>query len=85
MKDNPRAVKVVQTAAQMSGWGKRKLAAGRALGASYTNYGGAHQAIIAEISLDKTTGAPECTLFGPRSIPASPSIRRMRFIRWKAR
>ncbi len=57
MKDNPRAVKVIQTAAQMSGWGKRKLAAGRALGASYTNYGGAHQAIIAEVSLDKATGA----------------------------
>ena len=50
-------MKVVQTAAQMSGWGKRKLAAGRARGASYTNYGGAHQAIVAEISLDKATGA----------------------------
>lgn len=57
MKGDPRAVKVIETAAQISGWGKRKLAAGHARGAAYTNYGGAHQAIVAEVSLDKSTGA----------------------------
>lgn len=57
MKGDPRAVKVIETAAQISGWAKRKLAAGHACGAAYTNYGGAHQAIVAEVSLDKSTGA----------------------------
>jgi isoquinoline 1-oxidoreductase beta subunit len=57
MKGDPRAVKVIETAARMSGWGKHKLAADHALGASYTNYGGAHQAIIAEVSLDRAAGA----------------------------
>ncbi len=49
LKGQPRGQKVVQTAADMAGWRKRKLAAGRALGIAYTNYGGAHQAIVAEV------------------------------------
>lgn len=57
MKHDARAVKVIETAAAMSRWGKHKPGAGRALGAAYTNYGGAHQAIVADVSLEKATGA----------------------------
>jgi isoquinoline 1-oxidoreductase subunit beta len=57
MKDDPRAVKVIETAAHMAGWGRHKPAAGHALGAAYTNYGGAHQSIVAEVALDKASGA----------------------------
>lgn len=56
MKDEPRAVKVIETAAAMSRWGRRRLPAGHALGASYTNYGGGHQSIVAEVSLDRSSG-----------------------------
>lgn len=57
LQREPRAMKVIETAANLSGWKRRKLAAGHALGAAYTNYGGAHQAIVAEVSLDKSSGA----------------------------
>jgi len=57
LRGEPRAVKVIETAAKLAGWGKRRLAAGHALGAAYTNYGGAHQAIVAEVSLDNASGA----------------------------
>jgi isoquinoline 1-oxidoreductase subunit beta len=57
MKDDPRAVKVIETVAAMSRWGKHRPPSGHGLGASYTNYGGAHQAIVADVSVDKATGA----------------------------
>jgi len=57
LKDTPRGQQVLRTVADMAGWGKRKPAAGRALGVAYTNYGERHQAIIVEVSLDKSTGA----------------------------
>ncbi len=57
LKDEPRAVAVVKAAAEMSGWGKKKLPAGHAIGFAYSNLIRGFQAGAVEISLDKSTGA----------------------------
>lgn len=56
LKSDPRATAVVKAAAEMSGWGKRKLAAGHAMGFAYSNLIRGYQAGAVEISLDKATG-----------------------------
>jgi isoquinoline 1-oxidoreductase subunit beta len=57
LKDDPRATAVVKAAAEMSGWGKRKLPAGHAMGFSYSNLIRGYQAGAVELSLDKQSGA----------------------------
>jgi isoquinoline 1-oxidoreductase subunit beta len=57
LQHEPRAQAVVKAAAEMSGWGKRKLPAGRALGIAYSNLIRGYQAVAVEISLDHKTGA----------------------------
>jgi isoquinoline 1-oxidoreductase beta subunit len=54
LKDTPRAIKVVERAAQMAEWGKKRD--GRALGFAYLDYSGSQVAGIAEISLDRGSG-----------------------------
>ena len=57
LKDEPRGQAVVKAAAEMSGWGKKKLPAGHAIGFAYSNLIRGYQAGAVEISLDKATGA----------------------------
>jgi isoquinoline 1-oxidoreductase beta subunit len=57
LKDEPRGQAVVKAAAEMSGWGKKKLPAGHAIGFAYSNLIRGYQAGAVEISLDKSTGA----------------------------
>lgn len=57
LKDDPRAVAVVKAAAEMCGWGKRKLPAGHAMGFAYSNLIRGYQAGAVEVSLDKQSGA----------------------------
>jgi len=57
LKDDPRAVKVLQSCAEMAEWGKRKLQAGHALGVAFTTAVGGYQAAIVEVSLDRAGGA----------------------------
>ena len=57
LKDDPRATAVVKAAAEMSGWGKRKLPAGHAMGFAYSNLIRGYQAGAVEVSLDKQSGA----------------------------
>jgi isoquinoline 1-oxidoreductase beta subunit len=55
LKDEPRAVAVVQAAAKMAGWGKKR-AKGRAVGLAYSNAIRGHTALAAEISVDRASG-----------------------------
>jgi len=55
LKNMPRGRKVVETAAQMANWGKKRE--GRALGAAFVNYSNTPIAGVVEISLDRPTGA----------------------------
>jgi isoquinoline 1-oxidoreductase beta subunit len=57
LKNEPRAQAVVKAAAEMSGWGKKKLPTGHAIGFAYSNLIRGYQAGAVEISLDKSTGA----------------------------
>lgn len=57
LKSDARAQGVVKAAAEMSGWGKKKLPAGHAMGFAYSNLIRGYQAGAVEISLDKSTGA----------------------------
>src|SRR5271166_807816 len=54
MKSSPRAVKVVERAAQMADWGRKRE--GRGLGFAYIDYSGSQVAGIAEVSLDRRSG-----------------------------
>ncbi len=56
LKAEPRAQHVLKTAAEMSGWGKRKLPAGHALGIAYSNLIRGFQAVAVEVSLDQKSG-----------------------------
>ena len=56
LKDAPRAQHVLKTAAEMSGWGKRKLPAGHALGIAYSNLIRGFQSVAVEVSLDQKSG-----------------------------
>jgi isoquinoline 1-oxidoreductase beta subunit len=53
LKDNPRAIRVLQLAAQRSGWGHRTPPAGHALGLAYSGDLKSFMAVVVEISLDK--------------------------------
>jgi isoquinoline 1-oxidoreductase beta subunit len=55
MKDNPRGVKVLETAARMANWTEKR--ANRGLGIAYSSDCGSHTAMVAEISLDEAAGA----------------------------
>lgn len=55
MKDLPRHLTILDKAATMSGWGT-PLAAGRARGLAFSDYGGSYTAGVVEISLNKETG-----------------------------
>ena len=55
MRNHPRALKVLETVAEMAGWGK-KLPAGRAMGIAFAERSGSPGAGICEISLDRSTG-----------------------------
>ena len=54
LKNTPRALKVVERAAQMAEWGRKRE--GRALGLAYIDYSGSQLAGIAEVSLDRASG-----------------------------
>src|SRR5215510_8897767 len=51
---NPRGSRLIERAAQMADWGRRRE--GRALGLAYIDYSGTQLAGIAEISLDRRSG-----------------------------
>lgn len=55
LHQTPRAIRVVERAAEMANWG-RTPAAGRALGFAFLDYSGSQVAGIAEISLDRGNG-----------------------------
>ncbi|MDZ4707448.1 MAG: molybdopterin cofactor-binding domain-containing protein, partial [Saprospiraceae bacterium] len=55
MKDLPRHLTILDKAATMSGWGT-PLAAGRARGLAFSDYGGSYTAGVVEISLNNETG-----------------------------
>jgi isoquinoline 1-oxidoreductase beta subunit len=54
LKDEPRARKVVETAAQMAEWTRKRD--GRALGIAYSDTWNTHVAQVAEVSLDRGSG-----------------------------
>ncbi len=54
MQSSPRATKVVERAAQMADWGRKRE--GRGLGFAYIDYSGSQVAGIAEVSLDRRSG-----------------------------
>jgi isoquinoline 1-oxidoreductase subunit beta len=55
LKNEPRAAKVVETAAQMAGWGKKRTD-GHELGIAYSDALNTHTAIAVEVSLNKASG-----------------------------
>ncbi|WP_119153366.1 xanthine dehydrogenase family protein molybdopterin-binding subunit [Caldimonas tepidiphila] len=55
---HPRAQAVLREAAAMAGW-QRKRAAGRALGVAYSDIWSTHAALVAEVSVDRKSGAPK--------------------------
>ncbi len=55
MRNHPRALRVLETVAEMAGWGK-KLPAGRAMGIAFAERSGSPGAGVCEISLDRATG-----------------------------
>jgi isoquinoline 1-oxidoreductase beta subunit len=56
LKGAPRARHAIEEVARMSGWGSKR-AAGRELGFAYLDYSGTQLAGVAEVSIDKTSGA----------------------------
>ncbi len=56
LKDNPRAKRVVEVAAEKAGWGK-PVAAGHALGIAQHSCFGTYVAEVADISVNKDSGA----------------------------
>ncbi|SNS96707.1 isoquinoline 1-oxidoreductase, beta subunit [Noviherbaspirillum humi] len=56
LEKQPRAQAVIREAAKMAGWGKKRPA-GRALGIAYSDMWETHVAEVAEVSVDKKTGA----------------------------
>jgi isoquinoline 1-oxidoreductase beta subunit len=54
MQSSPRATTVVERAAQMADWGRKRE--GRGLGFAYIDYSGSQVAGIAEVSLDRRSG-----------------------------
>ena len=55
LKNTPRARQVIEEVAKMAEWSRKR--AGRGLGVAYLDYSGTQVAGIAEVSVDKQTGA----------------------------
>jgi isoquinoline 1-oxidoreductase beta subunit len=55
MRNSPRALKVLETAADLAGWG-RTPSRGRAFGISFAERSGSMAACVAEVSLEKSSG-----------------------------
>jgi isoquinoline 1-oxidoreductase beta subunit len=55
MRNSPRALKVLETAADLAGWG-RTPSMGRAFGISFAERSGSMAACVAEVSLEKSSG-----------------------------
>jgi len=55
VKGNARAVHIIETTRRMADWGKKRD--GSALGFAYMNYAGTQIALVAEVALDRTSGA----------------------------
>ncbi len=55
LKNSPRARHVVEEAARMADWGRKRQ--GRGLGFAYLDYSGTQLAGVAEVSIDRQTGA----------------------------
>jgi isoquinoline 1-oxidoreductase beta subunit len=55
VKGNPRAVSIIDTVAGMADWGRKR--AGSALGFTYMNYSGTQIALVAEVALERGSGA----------------------------
>ena len=55
VKTNPRATHIIDTVTRMADWGRRRD--GSALGFTYMNYSGTQIALVAEVALDRKTGA----------------------------
>jgi isoquinoline 1-oxidoreductase beta subunit len=54
LRDVPRARQVLREVASMSDWPRHRP--GRALGIAYTGYGNAHAALVADVSVDRSSG-----------------------------
>jgi isoquinoline 1-oxidoreductase subunit beta len=57
----PRAAKVVERVAQMADWGRKRE--GRGLGIAYIDYSGSQVAGVAEVAVDRSSGAIKVTDF----------------------
>lgn len=55
LQSAPRGMKVLQTVARMADWTRKRN--DRALGIAYTPYSNSHAALIAEVSVNRSTGA----------------------------
>jgi isoquinoline 1-oxidoreductase beta subunit len=55
VKANPRAVNIIDTVSRMADWGVKRD--GSALGFTYMNYSGTQIALVAEVSVNRNTGA----------------------------
>ena len=84
LKGDPRAVKVLQTVAEMAGWTQKRQRGPRPrtrlFGCARDLYGGGGGS-LASISKAEPSG---CTASGPRSMPAWRCSRRTSWRRWKA-
>ena len=69
VKTNPRATHIIDTVKRMAEWDRKRD--GSALGFTYMNYSGTQIALVAEVVLDRESGALRVPKSGPRSIPAS--------------
>jgi isoquinoline 1-oxidoreductase subunit beta len=55
VKSNPRALSIIDRVARMADWGRKRD--GSALGFTYMNYSGTQIALVAEVVLDRKSGA----------------------------
>jgi isoquinoline 1-oxidoreductase beta subunit len=55
VKTNPRATHIIDTVTRMADWSRKRD--GSALGFTYMNYSGTQIALVAEVALDRRTGA----------------------------
>jgi isoquinoline 1-oxidoreductase subunit beta len=55
VKTNPRATNIIDTVKRMADWGRKRD--GSALGFTYMNYSGTQIALVAEVSVDRRSGA----------------------------
>jgi isoquinoline 1-oxidoreductase beta subunit len=55
VKTNPRALHIIDTVSRMADWGAKR--SGSALGFTYMNYSGTQIALVAEVAVDRGSGA----------------------------